>query len=184
MRKWIYHQISKVVFPNKGITHIKRPIKLVDIIFEENWLESLYVSYLRYPKCIHGSHAYFYNIKQEFQVLSVSPTFKSGIVDDMVVLGSGAGVLLPPHSLYHRVTEGFEQIAPTNDDLWIWAMAHLAGTMIRLIDNPVHNLVCIDGTQENSLGELVNKNEVVSSQLKNIVDEFPLLLSLFSKNHD
>lgn len=61
------------------------------------------------------------------------------------ILGSG-GILYPANGLDDQVfnEELFMEAAPTNDDIWFWAMAVKKGTKIRLPENALGNEVMTD----------------------------------------
>ena len=268
IKKWIYSHLIHFVFPNKGVTHIKRTPKLVvsltshpgrinvvdrtidsilrqslkpdyvilwlaesqfpqrerslprslkkyikhgllikwcedirsykklipalkmfpndivvtaddDLVFEENWLEALYVSYIKYPDCIHGHHAYFYQFDDEYNLKKISINNVCGQLQGTIILGSGAGILFPPQSLYNNcVTDEYMSLAPSNDDMWWWAMAKLNQTPMLLIENKCDNIICIEGTQKDGLWKSVNSLDEVTKQFKNIINHYPALQAM------
>lgn len=155
-----------------------------DILYSEDWLEKLYTSYMVHPTEIHGHHAYSYTLNRNHHLNYPNVYKKSGNLDGMIILGSGGGVLLPPNSLHHDVTNKdlFIQLAPTNDDFWLWAMARLQGTPIRLVDNYMGNIVCVNGTQDDGLWQNINAGGAGSEQFCNIVNKYPQLQSLIQFN--
>lgn len=266
LRRFLYKQVSKLVFPNKGITHIKREPKLIvsltsypkrinvvplvidsllrqslkpdmvilwlaeeefpqkehslpkrlrrytrfglqirwceniksykklipalleypddiivtaddDSIYPEDWLESLYCSFIHFPTQIHGHHAFHYHIDSNYNITNSEIITQSSILTSTSMLIGIGGILYPPHSLYKNVTsiKLFTSIAPTNDDFWFWAMAHLQGTSIRLVNNHNENIVCIDQSQTDGLWESVNSHGTGIQQFKNIINAFPKL---------
>lgn len=147
-----------------------------DIIFWEDWLESLYVSYLVSPDCIQGYHAYHYHFDSDNNLQQITINDQHGILKGTNVFGSGAGILFPPHTLCDDVcNKDYMSIAPTNDDLWWWAMACLKKTPLRLIENNNSNIICIDGTQEQGLWVDENSKGEGSRQFKNILEHYPQL---------
>lgn len=147
-----------------------------DIIFWENWLEAMYASYLKHPDCIHGHHAYFYQFDEELNLLKTSVNNTIGVLNSTNILGSGAGILFPSHSLAEEATiEDFMKIAPSNDDMWWWAMAKLKQTPLLLIEQRCENIVCIENTQDNGLWMSINSKGEGSRQFKNIINRFPSL---------
>ena len=270
IKKLLYNQLRKFIFPNKGITHIKRPVKLIvsltshpgrinvvektidsilrqslkpdmvilwladtqfpekekslpkslcrylkhglqirwcedirsykklipalrefpddiivtaddDIVFWEDWLKSLYVSYWVSPDCIQGYHAYHYHFDSDNNLQQITINDQHGILKGTTVFGSGAGILFPPHTLCDDVcNEDFMSIAPTNDDLWWWAMAHLKRTPLQLIENCNSNIVCIENTQQDGLCKSENSEGEVSRQFQNIIAHYPELQQMIN----
>lgn len=96
----------------------------------------------------------------------------------------GSGVLFPPDSLDKIVMDEniFMDIAPTNDDIWIWAMAVKAGTKIRLASKAEGLLMmtepeiqnktsmgmknCIGNTYENVTNEILKLFPEILDRLK------------------
>lgn len=147
-----------------------------DIIFWENWLEAMYASYLKHPDCIHGHHAYHYQFDEEWNLLNISVNNDITILSGTYILGSGAGILFPPHSLSEEASKvDFMELAPSNDDIWWWAMARLKATPILLVEQKCENIVCIKDTQDDGLWVSVNSKGEGSRQFKNIISRFPEL---------
>ena len=65
------------------------------------------------------------------------------------VLGSG-GILYPPGALDDTVLDEklFMDIAPTNDDIWFWAMAVKKGTKVRLAEKALGNALMTDSENQ------------------------------------
>lgn len=63
----------------------------------------------------------------------------------------GSGVLFPPHSLDKEVLNEnvFMNIAPTNDDIWFWAMAVKKGTKTRIAKRAIGLLLMTDPENQN-----------------------------------
>ena len=147
-----------------------------DIIFWENWLETMYVSYMKNPNCIQGHHAYSYQFDDNLKLLNITVNNNIGILNGTNMLGSGAGILFPPHVLFDDITMvDFMKLAPSNDDMWWWAMAKLKQTPMLLIEQKCDNIVCIEGTQGEGLWESENSKGEGSRQFKNIIERYPEL---------
>ncbi len=153
-----------------------------DIIYSEDWLEKLFISHIKYPKQILGHHAYSYSLNQNNELEPPDVYTTSGLLDGIKILGSGGGALFPPHLLYKDTTniELIQKVAPTNDDYWLWAMAHLNGTPIRLIDNFMDNIVCVKDTLNSGLWENTNSHGEGSRQFMNIINHYPQLKQYLS----
>ena len=107
-----------------------------DIFYSEDWLETLYTQY-------DGSKDIFchrvHKVGMEGDRIIPYKEWKRDINDTEDSLlnfpTSGGGVLFPPRSLYKDVTkeEVFLSLSPNADDIWLWAMALLAGRKIKII---------------------------------------------------
>ena len=274
IRQFIYKQVSRFVFPNKGITHIKRspriivsltsypgrikvvpetidsllrqnlkpdavvlwlgiehfphrdkdlPNKLLrykkhgleirwcndvrsytklvpalqtfpgdiivtvddDVIYQEDWLEKLYAAHIQYPKEILCHHAYTPEFNNKHEIINLNIRRETGYLELCEHAAGVGGVLYPPHSLHPDTTkkELFLTLAPHNDDMWFWAMAHLKNTLIRMIDKCCENIVCIPDTQENGLWETTNSKGEGNKQFQNILNHYPLLKQQLVKQY-
>lgn len=266
LKNWMYAQLKKIVFPNKGITHVKRPIQLIvsltshpgrigivektidtilrqtikpdrvvlwleetkfpqkevdlpksllrykkfgleiawypyqirsycklipqlkqtpeaiivtaddDILYQENWLEQLYVSYCRYPKEIHCHHAFRIQLDDNNDRVNAEIVKQKGLLDDKCLALGVGGILYPPQVLSCEIfrMDLFEKWAPTTDDYWFWAMAKLKESKTRVVDGFIDNIICIDGTQEDCLTTSQASGEA-KAQLENIIRLYPAL---------
>ena len=93
------------------------------------------------------------------------------------------GVLYPPHCFYKDVADSqiFMRLAPTSDDIWLWAMALLQGSKIRLIENydPNSGAITTWDSQENALW----KYNAIANQkhLDNILACYPQILEILRR---
>ena len=67
----------------------------------------------------------------------------------------------------------FIVLHPQTMIFWFWAMAKSNNTNIRLIDEYIKNIVCVDGTQSDGLWESENSKGEGSRQFKNILQRYP-----------
>ena len=155
-----------------------------DILYPENWLEALYTAHLIHRNEIVCHYVYQPHIEEQFTNPFPEIIKTPGVLTGTQIIGSGGGALFPPHSLHKDVThsELFKNIAPHNDDYWIWAMAKLNNTPMRLIDNFMDNIVCIEGTQENGLWQSVKQQELGITEFKKIIRAYPVLQHEISNN--
>ena len=108
-----------------------------DIYYRHDWLEKLYNSYLKEPNYIHCNVVNPFFIDEENNIYQIQDQRiyhkKASFLNSQVGFG---GVLYPPMSLYKDITNKdlFMRLAPTNDDLWFWFMAILAGTKVCVIN--------------------------------------------------
>ncbi len=184
-----YHDIKsyKKLIP----TLIKYPNDIIvtaddDILYEKEWLEKLYISYLNNPNYIHCHRAHKIQLdeknrikeyrKWKKHIFNVSPTFLN-------FKTTGGGVLYPPYSLHKDVfnEEKFMKLSPTGDDIWFWAMAVLNNKKINIVKNNIQELNIIDGSQKETLYS-INK-EQNNIQIYNILKEYPELKSLIKKEY-
>ncbi len=275
IRQFIYKQVSRFVFPNKGITHIKRspriivsltsypgrikvvpetidsllrqnlkpdavvlwlgiekfpnrdkdlPDKLLrykkhgleirwcndvrsytklvpalqtfpddiivtvddDVIYQEDWLEKLYAAHIQYPEEILCHHAFSPQFDKNNEIVKLNIRKSPAILAPCEHAAGIGGVLYPPHSLHSDTTnkELFMKLAPHNDDMWFWAMAHLQNTPIRLIDGHCENIICIPETQEAGLWQTTNSKGEGSKQFHNIINHYPQIKDLISAVKD
>lgn len=172
---------------------IKYPDEIIvtaddDLYYPTFWLESLLKSYNKYPNEIHchlitrvdydGINVSFKN--RYFTKSNCESSFNNKIL-------GGSGTLYPPRTLYKDVTNSllFMSLAPTNDDIWLWAMALKNGTKIRWIENNMPTLYWVEGSQENTPC-LVNENNYGENkrliQMIEVFNKYDLLDFLLEKN--
>lgn len=119
-----------------------------DIYYPKKWLEKLYHSYIAHPKDIQVHRAHRVKIKDnkilpyekwDKHVLEESARF------DNFLTGVG-GVLYPPKCFIPEVFryDIFLKYAPTADDIWLWFMALISNRKIRVVQNHIKTLNCIN----------------------------------------
>ena len=89
------------------------------------------------------------------------------------------GVLYPPHSLDLEVfSEEFMEIAPTNDDIWFWAMAVKNGTKIYCPQKPNSPYMMTDAESQSktSLERYNSNNDMYMVCMKRIFERYPEVL--------
>ena len=169
---------------------LKYPGKVIvtaddDIIYAEDWLESLYLAYLKDPTLIHCHRAHkisFFRRKLlpykywGKDIKNVKPSFNNFLT------GAG-GVLYPVNCFYKFILREdlFMQLAPSADDIWFWAMAVLKGTKISVIGKNYSDLTYIEGSQETALWKTnvsENQNDI---QMQNILQYFPQIMTKLEK---
>ena len=127
-----------------------------DIYYQEDWLESLYNAYLENPQNIYVKRA----VKMHVDNGEIK-AFTSDVQEKLDVLPasfsnqlmSGSGCLFPPHSLHEDILDinNFLLLLPTHDDIYLWAMAILKGTKIKVVDGFKAQMETIDGTNLSAL---------------------------------
>lgn len=160
-----------------------------DVYYPENWLESLYNSYLEFPECIHCHRAHRVAISgngfvsyQDWEHCTTfaEPTyyaFPTGV----------GGILYPPAALHKDVSirESFRRLAPTADDVWFWAMALLNHTKIKTVKNNMSKITYINYAREIGLCDestlsMENNGPLLKNDisLNNVLTAYPNLLNI------
>ena len=90
---------------------------------------------------------------------------------------TGGGVLYPPHCFYKDITREdlFTQLAPTADDLWLWAMTCLNGWYSFSVPNCFYKIKYTDILMENNLNNKKTLTQTNLLQKKND-EQFTMLL--------
>lgn len=161
-----------------------------DIIYPQNWLQLLYEGYLEKPNCINCHRAFRIMTSNE-EIISYNAWYKGINIPRKGNLGSKSsdvsigyrnfftgcsGVLYPPHILHNDVLREdlFKVLAPTEDDVWFWAMSvhnnvpiHVVkGNLGLLVLNPFSN-------QQHSLYNTNSQNDTTNKIFKNIFNHYP-----------
>lgn len=157
-----------------------------DLYYPENWLETLYNSYLKYPECIncHRAHKISLNSKNYPQPYE----FWEKCIDDetfsFLNFGTtGGGILFPPQSLHKDALnqELFMNLAPDADDIWFWAMSVLNNKKIHIIKNPINQITYTNPARELNIHKettLFSTNRTRNDiQLQNILEKYPQIKS-------
>lgn len=155
-----------------------------DIYYDKNVIELLYNSYQLEPTSIHTNRASrFCKNKDSMKFCKNSRLYwtrykKSSFKNSIIGCG---GVLYPPNSLYSDTTREdlFKDIVPTQDDLWFWAMAVLAGTKIKVVASYDMQIATIKEAQAYGLCKLNAKNSKgLSGQdaLQSVLRNYPELV--------
>ena len=119
-----------------------------DIYYPSNWLEKLYYSFITHPEDVqvHRAHRVLMNNnellpyeKWQKHVKEESARF------DNFLTGVG-GVLYPPNCFNNEVfrKDIFLKFLPTADDIWLWGMALINNRKIRVVNNHIRTLTCVD----------------------------------------
>lgn len=135
-----------------------------DIYYPKNWLANLYYSYISYPNDIqvHRAHRVFLN---KNEIMSYEKWEKHVSEEcarfDNFLTGVG-GVLYPPNCFKKEVLRDdlFLKLAPTADDVWLWAMALLSNRKIRVVKNHIKTLASLNIKRQifNTSRNLYQKN--------------------------
>ena len=103
------------------------------------------------------------------------------------ILG-GSGALYPPYSLYKDVLseEIFMRVAPTNDDIWFWAMAVRNGTKVRVPVNAFDLLAMTDAESQNASAlAIVNEsNDLYTKSVHAILGLYPDIVKILKEEQE
>lgn len=133
-----------------------------DMYYAEDWLESLYKSYLENPDYIHVQRAGYISVEENnFKIIPARDYLYKTITTPGYYnkISSGSGCLFPPHSLHSDIfgKNDFLSVLPTQDDYYLWAMSVLNKTKIKIVKGFEADLLCIDNTQNSGLCKSNNK---------------------------
>ena len=153
-----------------------------DIYYAPDTVESLYKSYIEHPEEIQAHRCDWLSIgiNNKIAWAKTRELYKDlhrGEASFRQRLTGYGAVLYPPHALYKDVIDE-DKIAktiPTHDDIWLWAMAVLAGTKTRLVKGYSESINYIEDSQQFGLCK-VNKKGVgmgLSEAYNIIIKEYP-----------
>jgi glycosyltransferase involved in cell wall biosynthesis len=149
-----------------------------DVYYPPTFIEKLFQSYISDKKNIHcfrGRQASIYNNQE------ITPYRNWGLASGHVeasflnIFTGVGGVLYPPRSLHPDALNVnlIQKLAPTNDDIWFWAMAVLNDTKIVILENNALYPDYIENTQDSGLWEMYNRFGEIDGQLANILRHYP-----------
>jgi hypothetical protein len=148
-----------------------------DIVYGGNFLSSLWNMHLLYPKDIIATRARLIGTHGD----GLKPYGAWGmirnsepLISDFCFLPIGCyGILYPAGSLPSEVFSGFEQLAPTADDIWFKAMTLLSNrrTVLLPFETGGSQRV-IEGTQDISLSRNDNFGDRNTEQFHKILEHF------------
>lgn len=160
-----------------------------DVIYREDMLELLYISYKKHPYDISCHRAHLIKLNSNNAPLPYKE-WKMRISDktpSYLHLATGVGgVLYPPYCLHPdwKLKEKFLNIAPTCDDLWFWAMEVMNGYKTRVIEGNNSKLVYARGSQNiadkdiNQLHALNVEQGANDVQLAAILRAYPQIMKI------
>ena len=112
-----------------------------DAYYGPNWLESLVAEHVESQPCVLCRRAHRLKVRPDGAIApyaswewDVQDSASRVPSNDLFPTGVG-GVLYPPGSLHPEVNneEAFRSLCPTNDDIWFYWMARLAGSSARKV---------------------------------------------------
>ena len=177
-------------------TLIKYPDAIIittddDIYYAPDTVESLYKSYIEHPQEIQAHRCDWLSVENDTitwaktkELFSDKHRNESSFRQRLT--GYGA-VLYPPNCLYKDVTneELIAKTIPTHDDIWLWAMAVLAGTKTRLVKGYSESINYIENSQQYGLCK-VNKKGVgmgLGEAYNIILKEYPQIIDIIKNDN-
>lgn len=127
-----------------------------DTCYARDTIESLYSSYKKYPNDVHAHRCG--RVKIVNGRLQNIPTcylydkdFHQASYFNRLI--GHAGVLYPPHVFFRDIKkkEIFQEILPTHDDVYFWAMLVLNRVKTRVVKGFSESVYSIDGSQSSGL---------------------------------
>lgn len=120
-----------------------------DIFYPNDWLELLYNSYLKNPHNIHCHRAHKITFSEHGDMNSYNiwkKNIKPNSPSYLNFFTGVGGVLYPPNSLHPDVLNKklYQELSPTADDIWFWAMALLHNTKVQVVSDNIGNLIYIN----------------------------------------
>lgn len=159
-----------------------------DLFYSEDWLKQLYEEHVKYPNEIISQRSRKITLIGDKSFTSYDD-WKFVIDDELPshynFSTNGAGSLFPPNCLYKDIANEklFRELSPHADDVWIWAMAVLNRTKVRVVPNNKPSLVYVNLARElNILSERTLYFSNVSggndSQIENVIKYYPKILEI------
>ena len=156
-----------------------------DVYYDEKWLEYLYVTHKKYPKCIVCHRAVKIDFDEKGKMLPYIEWKSIGGDTDPsyshFFTGAG-GVLYPPMSCDAIVTNEklFTKLTPTGDDIWFWATAIKNNIKIKVAEKCFSELVDIfpervlKKRKDLTLYEINCLGKKNDTMMKNVIEYFNL----------
>lgn len=155
-----------------------------DIMYVENWLESLYVEYLKNPEYIYVRRAR--RICVENNVIKQIPVKQDVFSENTEAsynnrIAGGSGCLFPPNSLYKDIlnTDLVMNLIPTHDDVFFWAMGVLNGRKIKVVEGFSSNLYVMPEVQKFGLCKINRKGNAgmtIQEAYSKITEKYPQII--------
>ena len=161
-----------------------------DIYYPNYWLESLWNQYKKSPNTI---------ISSKSKIISFESNEINGEYENWECVNSGGvssylnfptqdgSTLYFPNALSNKVNDKFlfENICPTDESIWFWAMSILNKTKITVVEDPMNDLFHICESDEISVDDeyvssIIYKNKIKNMQIKNVIAQFPEILDIIN----
>jgi hypothetical protein len=153
-----------------------------DVTYPKDWLQKTLDAHQKKPRTILAHRARVVTLNQTMQAPITYwewPEMEKNIKNSHLIFPNGiGGVLYPPNCFDDRVLdeELFKKIAPTGDDIWLWAMSELKGVRREVIDGGYYNITDY-GLDTVGLWNTINNDELNGNdtQFTNMLNIFPEL---------
>ena len=148
-----------------------------DVLYRQNWLNTLYESHLKHPKFViaHRGRTITFDENDELKTYEDWHYDKNASHELFMPIGLN-GVLYPPRifsDLIHDV-KLFMELTPKADDIWFKTVQLLEGIKAKKADESPKPPIPIPGTQSISLRNVNVKQGMNDQQWKNCIDYFKL----------
>lgn len=161
-----------------------------DMYYHRRMVEKLYDAYQRNANCIHCHRATKICFAGE-NVITIPGGYDTYSNPSYLHKLTGCGgVLYPPGSLYKDICDRnlFMRLAPTNDDIWFWAMSALNGYKCNVV-NGYPALYFVKDSQTTSLSSVNDRGtRLFDEQLDNIFRHYKgfkqILLEEWNRRND
>lgn len=156
-----------------------------DLYYAEDTIETLYASYLKFPKEIHAHRCgKVYLKKDKIADTSMRKLYFMKFIDSAYSvrqIGYGA-VLYPPNCLHKDVLDikTIKKVVPTHDDIWFWVMAVLAGTKIRSVKGYTESVNYVENTQDKGLCK-INKSSGSGGSVIDAINKLCIIYPEFER---
>ncbi|MDR0913024.1 MAG: glycosyltransferase [Methanobrevibacter sp.] len=153
-----------------------------DVYYPKDWLEKLYMNYDPKAVVCHRGHRIKLNNNGDIESYLKWNWQSNNSERSVFNFATGVGgVMYPSGVLYKDILNQklFMKLAPTNDDMWFWAMTIMNNKKIKIIDNGynVPNLVNpereLGFNDDGALGLINNSKNKNDEYIKNILRYYP-----------
>lgn len=157
-----------------------------DILYSEDWLESLYNEYIKNPENIYVRRARrvfieankikHISVKEDIFTRNEGASYKNRIA-------GGSGCLFPPASLYPDVMniDLVKSLIPTHDDVFFWAMCVLNKRKIQVVKGFSANMYVQPEVQKYGLCKINRKGNSgtpIQEAFDKISQKYPEILEI------
>lgn len=152
-----------------------------DIFYPEDWLEKLYVEYVKNPEVIHCHRAHFVRV-QSNSILPYKDWEKSSQFQQsahLLFCTTGAGAVYRSSFFYQDVSniELFMDLSPTADDVWFWAMSVLNDIPVNVLENGYAHPLVIQEIQHSGLFWSLNSQGENDRQIAAVMKHYPEIMT-------
>ncbi len=148
-----------------------------DVFYDREVIERLLIGYRKEPTCIQCHRATTVLLDEADAVKFLVEKYFDRPTYSHKFTGIG-GVLYPPHYLDDEIfdEESFMRLAPTNDDVWFWAVTLLNGRRVNVVENNIDKFNYIADTQQVGLAvENDGDKKLTISYVENVLKAYPVL---------